>query len=275
MSALLRRLRPRRTLHATEYSTALNRLFRQFIAERHPESALPEEQFLALLERYQSRGTIAEHATYEADLWELFEPDYRERLDEYYRGLALHHTMRFLEYARNPALLEDHYLTPYRAARAALGRFSVLELGAGLPHGLLHEQLRDGGFCESLTVNDIDAPYSRFVEWFCAREGIPFSLVEARGGAATALPDGAWDFVFAKDVFEHLVDPRDLLEQVLARASRRALLALDLEHKGEPVYQHVSPDLLPLAELAEAAGFEAVGRSGSLTMFRRRPHDHG
>jgi hypothetical protein len=98
-------------------------------------------------------------------------------LPEYYEFFALHNTIRFLDYAFDEQLILDNFLRPYRKAGAELGRFTILEIGAGIPHGFIHEQLAAPGFCESLTVVDLDTPYTSFVEWLCTREQIPFTLV--------------------------------------------------------------------------------------------------
>lgn len=252
------------------YAETIVALFHEYLVETYPEQALPLAEFAGLVRRYHGSGRIGEYNVFIGDLWRLFAPDYRQRLPEYYRAFELPNVMRMLEYARDRRHLQEYFVTPYELARAELGRFSVLEVGAGVPHGFLYEQLRKPGFVSKLTVNDIDATYTRFVEWFCRREGIPFELVPAVAGEPATLPEGgSHDFVFAKDVFEHVVDPRRLLEQIVRVASPRAILALDLEDKGARIHQHVSPRLMPLRADVEAAGFRELARSGNVTLFSR------
>ena len=61
--------------------------------------------------------------------------------------------------------------------------------------------------------------------------------------------------MFAKDVFEHLTEPAAALDEVLAHASDRAVLALDLDDKGAVVYQHVSPQLAPSGIVSRRPAF--------------------
>jgi SAM-dependent methyltransferase len=242
-----------------------------FVAANHPREVLPRERFRALIARYQDPNWLRATNRYLGDLWYLFAPDYATRLPEYYQSQELPLLMTLLSYAANPPLLESNYVEPYRLARQRLGRLSVLEFGAGLPHGLLWHVHRDGtSWCSRVTAVDIDATPARFLAFWCERHRLAHTSIASEAGATVNLSTIAKaDFVFAKDVFEHLSDPAGALEQVLTATAPRAVLALDLDDKGDVEYQHVSPRLQQLVPAVEHAGFALLGRTGNLSIFAR------
>ena len=242
-----------------------------FIQQSYPGDALPREKFMSLMKQYGHSGWLRPTNRYLGDLWYLFAPDFQRRLDEYYRYQDLNLTMTLISYAANGELLRANYERPYQVASERLGRFSVLELGAGIPHGLLHGVRANGaGFCTQLTSVDIKGFPAAFVGSFCERHQIRHHWIPATAGKSATLDDaGPFDFVFAKDVFEHLVDPQVALDRLLARTSSRAVLALDLEDKGDVVYQHVSPHLAPLSARVAQAGFATLEQTGNVTIFAR------
>lgn len=247
------------------------RLLARFVADTRSD-ALGVEEFAALARRHLDSGEIGAHTRFVGDLWRLFEPDYQRRLPAYYRATEHHALLRMVEYAGDEAFVREHFLAPYVFARARLGKARILEVGGGLPHGLVRSVLAEERFCEHLTLCEIEVVYSRFVEWFCEQYKVPFDLVRADAGETAALPDGPFDFVFAKDVFEHLVDPLAMLDQIVAAASPHAVLALDVEDKGERVYQHVQPDLSALRSFLSDGGWHEAAKSGSVTTYVHRDH---
>jgi 2-polyprenyl-3-methyl-5-hydroxy-6-metoxy-1,4-benzoquinol methylase len=244
----------------------------RFIVAEYGERALPREQFLALFWRLQQSGQIRPVNRFIGDLWNLFAPDFRDRLDEYYKSQELQLTMTFLAYAAQPQLLHENYVVPYQMMCERLPRTSVLEVGGGIPHGFLSQSFVSGTpWCESLTVVELDALYTRFVRWYCESRGVAFRHVPAHAGRTPDIPvDRTYGFVFAKDVLEHLDDPAKALRQIVAVAAPEAILALDLEDKGAVEYQHISPGLAALRVDVERAGFRVFASTGNMTMFERR-----
>jgi SAM-dependent methyltransferase len=277
-AALQRRVRrrpgaaPAGATAASGYHQWLLGEFHAYIAATYPDTALPRERFVQLIGEYQDRDWIKRTNRYIGDLWYLFAPDFAQRLPDYYRYTDLQLTLTLLSYATSESLLNTNYLRPYRLARQRLGQFSVLELGAGIPHGLLHTVYKEGPtFCTALTSVDIDGVPARFLEFFCRRHHINHRWIMAIAGQATPLGAiGRFDFIFAKDVFEHLHDPEPAVDDVLRCASNRALLALDLDDKGAVVYQHVSPALGPLRDAVRSAGFELVEQTGNMSIYESR-----
>lgn len=242
-----------------------------FVKSGFPADVLDHDSFMALIRKYTDPGQLRASNRYVGDLWYLFAPDFQRRLGEYYRYQDFQLMMTLLSYAANAPFVQTHYVRPYDIARQELGRFSILELGAGIPHGFLRAMhAGHTSFCTHLTSVDIDGLPASFLDAFCRRHAVPHRWIHASAGQAQRLADaGPFDFVFAKDVFEHLTEPAAALDEVLARASDRAVLALDLEDKGSVIYQHVSPILAPLRDRVENAGFVPVEQTGNMEIFRR------
>jgi SAM-dependent methyltransferase len=254
--------------------TYANRLldeFHRFVVSEYGSAALPREQFLELFWRHQRSGISRPANRYVGDLWYLFRPDFLQRLPEYYKTQELLLTMRFLGYAASTQFLQENYVEPYRLLLQRRSRSSVLEIGAGVPHGFVYHILTEGAsWCRELVVVDVDAIYTSFVKWFCVEHQVPHRVVNVEAGRAPVLPEsGAFDFVYAKDVFEHLDDPAAVVDAIVRVAAPGALLALDLEDKGDVIYQHISPSLTHLKPVVTQSGFTAIGQSGTMTMFER------
>jgi SAM-dependent methyltransferase len=260
----------RRRPRSYPYRRELLRLFHDFVVASHG-TALDPPEFFALAERHLGLdGSTKAGSRYLNDLWELFEPDYGDRLPDFYRGTEHVRTMRFVDYASDPALIETNYTAPYRWAADRLGALHVLEIGAGIPHGLITLLGERPGAVASFATNDIDALYTRFCLWFCAQHGLPAEWLPVEAGtAATSLPRDRFDFVFAKDVFEHLHSPEAVLDEIVAAATPDAVLALDLEDKGPRGGEHVSPHLEPLAARLETAGWRREAKFGVVSLFTR------
>jgi SAM-dependent methyltransferase len=253
------------------YVRALLAEFHRFIERQYGARALPRDKFEEIFWRHQASGIVRPANRFIGDLWYLFAPDFTERLGEYYQAQELQLTMTFLGYAAAESLLQDNYLAPYRMMRERLPRAAVLEVGAGLPHGFLATVLDHGGdWCDELAIVEVDALYARFVRWFCESRGIRFRHEVAEAARAPRLPaERHYDFVFAKDVFEHLDDPRRTVAEIVARAAPTAILALDLEDKGPVEYQHISPELSALKPAVTSAGFRLLALTGNISVYER------
>jgi hypothetical protein len=264
-------LGPRPHPSPSPYAQWLLRGFHEYLTEQFGDATLPFDTFAEVFWRHQRSGIIRAANRYVGDLWDLFAPDYRRRLPEYYAQQELQLTMTFLAYAGQPELLDAHFLQPYREMRRRFPKPSILEIGPGIPHGFLANVHRDGGgWCRALTIVELDAQYARFTGWVCARHGIPFERIPAIAAQAPAISTSTrFDFVFAKDVFEHLDAPDRALAEIVRVAATPSLLALDLTDHGSVEYQHISPRLSAHAAVVEAAGFVRSGQAGHLTIFTR------
>jgi SAM-dependent methyltransferase len=269
-----RRLRPpgeSGPVGATPYRAELLRLLHRWVVETSGEQVSLDD-FLARAERHLGTGETWSASRYQADLWDLFRPGYQDRdLAGFYQAGELFRLLRFIDYASDEPLIVEHYLAPYEHAYDALGVESmrVLELGAGLPHGLIRFHRDGAGRVSSWTMVEIDAAYTRFALWWCRLQGIPAEWIPATAGSVSFELPGSFDLVYAKDVFEHVYEPEALLRKVCAATAPGAVLLLDLDDKGARVYEHVAPILSPLQRLVEDLGWTIEGRLGNLTMYQR------
>lgn len=232
---------------------------------------MPFDAFSELFWRHHGSGIIRPANKYVGDLWDLFAPDYRRRLPEYYRQQELQLTMSFLAYSADPDHLERNYFEPYRIMRRRFPRAAVLEIGPGIPHGFLANLRTDGpAWCDWLTVVEVDSLYVRFIRWICGRNGVRFAHIPADAAKAPTIPSPTrFQFIYAKDVFEHLDDPAITINEILRVAAPEAILALDLYDRSKVEYQHITVALSHHAGTILAAGFQKTGDSGNMTMFTR------
>jgi 2-polyprenyl-3-methyl-5-hydroxy-6-metoxy-1,4-benzoquinol methylase len=109
--------------------------------------------------------------------------------------------------------------------------------------------VRSGGllFCRAdidTTLADISATLLDFARWRFDRRRLPARFVNLKD---SSLPEARFDMILALDVFEHLVDPVEVVQQ-LCRAMKPAdLLFARIHAEADPSYpQHhggLQPDL--------------------------------
>jgi methyltransferase family protein len=239
-----------------------------FMQARVP--GMDRERFLAIVQRNIDPKISGSANKYVADLWDLFEPGYKQDFGPFYKWHEKLLFFRFLTYAGNERRIRENYAAAYELALQRLGHVDVLEVGGGVPHGLLYiVHQRGAAVCRRLTYVDLDVLHADFVAWYCRSAGIELRQHRVTAARAPAVPAGPYNFIFAKDVFEHLDKPEVLLDGLMKELAPDGLLAVDLEHKGEVVHQHISPDLPPLKDKLKAAGFELLATFGVLTVWAR------
>jgi 2-polyprenyl-3-methyl-5-hydroxy-6-metoxy-1,4-benzoquinol methylase len=242
------------------YRYDLINLVHQFISEKYPASALTYDKFKDLILAHQNTNIIRKANGYVRDLWELFKPDYSKDFDEYYRWHDLILLMTCINYANRPSLISEEYVKDYNFAIDRLEKFNILEIGGGIPHGLICSVLYiNKNFCTAFANNEMESTRESFVKWFADKHSIPYSLIKAKGAQTSSLNTKVqYDFIVGKGVFEHLDNPNIMIDNLLQLASDRAILSLDLEDKGSPSGQHISPNLPPLKSLLIKAGYKQI-----------------
>jgi 2-polyprenyl-3-methyl-5-hydroxy-6-metoxy-1,4-benzoquinol methylase len=143
------------------------------------------------------------------------------------------------------------YVNALAFARPHAGR-TYLDFGSGVGSGAI--LFARHGF--DVTLADISAPLLRFCGWRLDRRALSAARVDLK---TAALPRSHFDFVTAMDVFEHLADPEDTVDQ-LARAMRPggflyARIASDVD-PDRP--QHIVQDFGPTFARLRALGFAEV-----------------
>lgn len=90
------------------------------------------------------------------------------------------------------------------------------------------------------------------------------------GNEIPDLANGCFNFLYGKDVFEHLVEPQKILEHILDHTAENALCFFDLNDHGERYLQHVSPNLMPLRDVVTSRGFNHAGNLRGMSRFARQ-----
>jgi mycofactocin glycosyltransferase len=145
------------------------------------------------------------------------------------------------------------YVTALDFARRS-GCGSYLDFGSGVGAGAL--VFARNGF--DVALADISSTLLGFSHWRLSRRGLPAQFIDLK---QEKLPDKAFDFITAMDVFEHLVDPVEALNE-LHRSLKPGgyLFGRFAAEEDESHPQHIVHDFAPtFARLAEL-GFKEVWR---------------
>lgn len=152
-----------------------------------------------------------------------------------------------------------------------LPELRVLDYGTGIPYGLVHTLAEDPSAVSAAALVDLDLVHSRFAEFLVRRTAPSVELAVHRLRDADEMPqlDERFNFLFAKDIWEHLRRPQHVLECVLAMADEDCLCVLDITHHGAEIHQHITPDVRFIAQAMSDAGFRHVADIGALSGFAR------
>ncbi len=196
-------------------------------------------------------------------------PHYRDHLYDYYREQQYHMFVIMLSYPL--CGLGASHVEPYQLARRLLPELRVLDYGAGIPYGLVHTLAEDPSVVSAATLVDLDLVHSRFAEFLLRRTAPGVNLAVHRLRNTDEVPelDGSFNFLFAKDIWEHLRRPRLVLEHLLGSADTDCLCVLDFAHHGAEIHQHITPDICFMSQVMTDAGFRNVATIGGLSVFAR------
>jgi SAM-dependent methyltransferase len=225
----------------------------------------------ALLDVIGNRAIVKQTGEAHQFLQTAFLPDYENNLYTYYEQQQFMILLAFLSYPlRGPGAL-DAQLLPYAAAARRLPEMHVLDYGAGIPFGLIHLLRTQPGKVRSVTLCDLDLVHAKFAR-FVVEELLGAAQVRViHSTDPNALPNlaGNFNFVFGKDIFEHLLQPEAHLRNILSACADRSLCYLDFTDHGERYLQHVTPLLSPLAKVMEEHGFTGTGPVASMSGWSR------
>jgi SAM-dependent methyltransferase len=143
------------------------------------------------------------------------------------------------------------YVTALHFARQH-GCRSYLDFGAGVGSGGL--LFARHGF--DVTLADISSTLLRFSAWRLGRRWLPATYIDLK---ASQLPGQAFDLVTAMDVFEHLVDPVQTVEQLWEALTPGGFLYARIAAECDADRpQHIVQDFGPTFACLRALGFVQV-----------------
>lgn len=140
------------------------------------------------------------------------------------------------------------YVTALELAQEQ-GCRSYLDFGAGVGSGgILFSRY---GF--DVTLADISSPMQRFSQWRFGMHRLSAQFIDLK---TRGLPSSAFDMVTAMDVFEHLVDPVETIEQLWSALKPGGFLFARLASEiDEDHPQHIVQDFGPTFERLYKLGF--------------------
>jgi len=135
---------------------------------------------------------------------------------------------------------------------------SCLDFGSGVGSGAL--LFRRANI--ETTLADISTTLLDFARWRFHLRSLPAHFVDLN---STSLPEAAFDMILAMDVFEHLVDPTETVEQLWRALKQGGLLFARIHAEADPSHpQHIAEDFGPtFARMAEL-GFVEKWRDRAL-----------
>jgi SAM-dependent methyltransferase len=160
------------------------------------------------------------------------------------------------------------YVVALEIARAHNVR-SCLDFGSGVGSGGLL-------FCRAdidTTLADISTTLLDFARWRFHRRRLPARFVDLN---ATSLPEASVDMILAMDVFEHLVEPVEAVEQLWLALKPGGLLFARIHAEADPSHpQHIAEDFGPTFARMEELGFAEKWRDRALwghLLFQKSGH---
>ena len=227
-------------------------------------------------DRYE-RNLIHLMNHYESDLLNqfnsAFEPDFEKDLSKWYKSSEKQIFLRFIRYSTNPKLITRRYADIYDFAIKKINEpLEILEIGGGIPHGLIYNVWKkDKSFIKKLTYIEADMLHSEFVEWYCKTSSIEFDKKIFVASKTPTIQDLKFNFVFAKDIFEHLEDPSKVIDELIMNTNKKnTLLCLDLEHKGNITVDHINPNLPILKERLINNNFHVIKKFEEVEVWEKK-----
>ena len=203
----------------------------------------------------------------------LFNPEFNNDLPFHYKYNEKKIFFKFILYSLNNKLITNKYSKIYEFAINEINEpLNILEIGGGLPHGFVYNTWKKGKFfLSNLTYIDANLLHSEFVEWYCKKIKISHEVKLFTPAKTPILDNIKFNFVFAKDIFEHLDAPEILIDYLISNTNdNKTLLCLDLEHKGEKQGQHISPNLPILKKKLIENNFEVIKEFNDTHIWRKK-----
>jgi hypothetical protein len=250
------------------YYNHLKDLYYKFLLSKYPEynRSNYEKKLNKLLSDREYYNDLT------GQLNNLFEPSHGDNLQNYYKLREKKIFFKFLTYSINTKLIENNYSEIYNFAINKINEpMNILEIGGGVTHGLIFNIWKRGSsFCKKLTYIEADLLHSEFMKWYSKNNNLNLDIRLFPAAKTPTIKNTDYNFVFAKDIFEHLDEPEKLIDELISfTKSKNSLLCLDLEHKGAKTIQHISPNLPILKNKLLDNGFKVIKKFGEVHVWQR------
>ena len=248
------------------YFNYLKNLYYQFLLSKFPKLQRAQfEENLKYLLNFEEDDLSARY-------FQTFEPDYTDDLNKYYKLNEKQIFLRFLKYSINTKLIKNKYSDVYDFAINRIKEpLEIIEIGGGIPHGLIFNIKKRGkSFCKKLNYIEADMLHAEFIDWYCKNNLIQFDKKIFLASKTPTINNINFNFVFAKDIFEHLDNPAQLIDELIANTNdTKTLLCLDLEHKGAITTQHINPNLPVLKQKLIDNNFTVIKKFQEIHVWQK------
>ena len=255
-------------LKSSGYYSHLRDLIFEFLQSKYPD--YKKEIFIKKLDKLIA--SISDHKDITASLNSIFKPKLNDDIQFHYKYNENRILLQFILYSLNIKLIKNKYSDIYDFAINELNEpLDILEIGGGVPHGFIYNfWKRDKIFFNSFNYIDADLLHSEFVDWFCKKNRFNHKINLFPASKVPKIGDLRFNFVFAKDVFEHLDKPDLLIEDLIFNTKNsKILLCLDLETKSTHSIQHLSPNLPILKKKLVDSNFKVIKEFGDIQVWKK------
>ena len=204
----------------------------------------------------------------------LFDPNYKidDDVETHYKLNEKKILLKFIIYSINTKLIKKKFVDIYDFAISQINDpLKVIEIGGGIPHGFIYSYWkRKKIFFDHIHYIDANLLHSDFVKWYLQNNNISHSIELFPAAKTPKIDNIDFNFIFAKDIFEHLDNPDILIENIISKVTNdKTLLCLDLEHKGEKTVQHINPNLPILKKKLENNNFQVIKKFDDVHVWKK------
>ena len=256
-------------LKPTGYYSYIKNVVFEFLKSKYPD--YEKQVFDKKLDEVINQ--INDYKDITATLNILFNPNFHQDLKFHYKYIENKIFFRFISYSLNKKLIKNKYSDVYDFVISQLREpLNILEIGGGLPHGFIYNIWKRGNtFFDKFTYIDAQLIHSEFVKWYCKKYNFNHEIKLFEASKTPKLDAINFNFVFAKDIFEHLDEPELLIDYLISNTkNNKTYLCLDLEHKGPKGGQHINPNLPIFKEKLIKNNFKVIKKFSEIHVWKKQ-----